>query len=153
MSEFKEEHNSPPAGGECLCCFGDLDETCYVEYKASEMGAWLPSKFCEMCVQHLLSTLFKKYKDSLANSTCQAEMRRLVESGPPVNLKDTTALPCEEDSDNKNGEVHSLWYMSDGKVHSAQLEGALVGAEREAYWQEIKAFHDPSKPDEDKEKG
>ena len=50
-----------------------------------------------------------------------------------------------------NGEVHSLWYMSDGLEHSAQLEGSLTGKDRDRYWDEQKAFYIVDEADEDVE--
>jgi len=93
-----EDHGTPGTE-ECMACYGDLDKDCYVEYKSVIDGPWLPAKFCEMCVSYLITTQFNKYKDSLANTKCKAEMRRLVEAGPPVNVYDKTALPCEGDGD------------------------------------------------------
>ena len=152
-----------------MACYGDLDKDCYVEYKSVLDGPWLPAKFCEMCVSYLITTQFNKYKDSLANTKCKAEMRRLVEAGPPVNVYDKTALPCESESEgkgeekdststststtkdtSKNGEVVALWFMSDGKEHSPKLSGSLVGEARNAYWAEVKAFYSADEPDEDK---
>jgi len=132
-----------------MCCFGDLDKDCYVEYKATTDGPWLASKFCETCVGYLLTSQFQKYKDSLANTKCKAEMRRLVEAGPPVNVFDKNALPCENDT--KNGEVAVLWYSSDGQEHSAKLEGSLEGEERAKYWEEIKKFYSAEEPEDEQE--
>lgn len=154
MSESSsDESHGSPAGLECMCCFGDIDASCYVEYKAVAEGKWLRSKFCEICVTYLLKSQFQKYKDTLAKSKCQAEMRRMVTAGPPVNVKDAVALPCGEDEgvigDSHNGEVHSLWYSSDGEVHSAKLEGSLEGDARERYWQEIREFYVVDSKDDD----
>lgn len=101
-----------------------------------------------MCIEHLLKTQWGAYRTALEKTNCkvcfrkldfcefsvistafslsccghQAEQRRLLARGPPINISDAKALPCPD-----NGEVHSLWYMSDGQDHSAKLEGSLTG--------------------------
>ena len=62
------------------------------------------------------------YTTSLAKTTCKAEQRRLLQKGPPINISDARALECPD-----GGEVHSLWYCSDGLEHSAKLEGSFEG--------------------------
>ena len=65
------------------------------------------------------------YTTSLAKTTCKAEQRRLLQKGPPINISDARALECPD-----GGEVHSLWYCSDGLEHSAKLEGSFEGEVR-----------------------
>ncbi|CAM9518795.1 unnamed protein product, partial [Phaeothamnion confervicola] len=103
----------------------------------------MPSQFCETCVLHLLSTQWNKYCDDLAKATCKAEQRRLLGRGPPVMLRDKTALPCKDD-----GEVHSLWFASSDKEQSAKLVGSLEGTERQVWWDEKLAFQfdEPDEP-------
>lgn len=158
MSEFS--HQTPADGLTCMSCWDDIDSTSYVEYRASSSSAWKGAGFCETCITYLMKSQWDIYTNSLAKTTCKAEQRRLLErsvacftlfcfwrlnsffcfwmnfSGPPINLKDATALECPG-----GGEVHSLWYMSDGQEHSAKLDGSLVGEEREKYWSEQKSFY------------
>ena len=128
-------HGEAESGSTCGCCWEDLSAANYVEYRASAESQWLPSKFCEDCVGILLASQFDQYRKSLSTTTCKAEQRRLLEAGPPINLKDKTALPTPDD-----GEVYSLWYASDGCEHSAKLEGSLEGEERKKFWDEQKDF-------------
>lgn len=122
-------HGSPAEGMSCACCWDDITGENYVEYlpyPSSENNhhpTWLPSGFCQTCLQHLLKTQFSLWTESLAKSTCLAEQRRLLRRGPPVNVRDDKALPCPN-----NEEVHKLWYSSTGSEHSAKLEGSLEGA-------------------------
>ena len=58
-------------------------------------------------------------------------------------------MPCPDGTEKGNAEVHSLWYNADGEEHSAQLVGALIGEERQKYWDEQKAFYIADEPDED----
>ena len=83
---------------------------------------WLPSGFCQVCIVYLQQQQWPTYVAALSSTTCKAEQRRLLKSGPPINLKDSKALPCPDD-----GEIFSLWFMSDGLERSAKLEGSLVG--------------------------
>jgi hypothetical protein len=120
-------HSTPADGSSCMCCWDDLDESSYVEYRSSSDGPWKPSGYCMNCIQQLIKTQWLAYKTSLEKTNCKAEQRRLLSRGPPVNLSDAKALPCPESD---NGEVHSLWFMSDGEEHSAKLEGSLIGEVR-----------------------
>ncbi|CAM9894947.1 unnamed protein product [Discosporangium mesarthrocarpum] len=128
---------------ECLCCYDDITDSNYVEYRTGEGRRstknlhvpWQPALFCEECIGRLLQSQWGKYVEGLAKSTCKAEQRRMLMNGPPINISDPTALPCPE------GElVHSLWYASDKEVHSAKLVGSLEGEERQIWWDEKLAF-------------
>ena len=69
------------------------------------------------------------------NADCAAAWRRVVELGPPVNLRDPKAFPCP----GGDGEVHSLWYMQDGAVHPAKLHGCVALEESHARARDIVA--------------
>jgi len=142
-------HGSPSEGAECMSCMCDMDSSNYVEYRSSESSLWLVSKFCSDCCSHLQKIQFNQYEERLKKTTCQAEMRRLVEGGPPINLFDKTALPCDDDPSNSRGEVHSLWFSSDGQEHSAKLEGSLEGDARANFIVEIGKFYITTMPDEE----
>eukprot|EP00598_Pedospumella_elongata_P000672 CAMPEP_0184966628 /NCGR_PEP_ID=MMETSP1098-20130426/247_1 /TAXON_ID=89044 /ORGANISM="Spumella elongata, Strain CCAP 955/1" /LENGTH=155 /DNA_ID=CAMNT_0027487937 /DNA_START=25 /DNA_END=492 /DNA_ORIENTATION=+ len=137
-------HLTPLAGATCMSCWDDVDSSNYVEYKATETADWAPSGFCETCVAYLLKAQWEIYTSALAKTTCKAEQRRLLKAGPPVNLKDATAFPTPD-----NGEVYSLWYMSDGLEHSAKLEGSLIGEERTKYWIEQTQFYAEEEPEDE----
>lgn len=128
-------HASPEPGTACASCWDDLAAESYVEFQAAEGGPWLPSKYCSTCVDYLLRTQWSVYTTALAKVTCKAEQRRLLERGPPINLRDPTALPCPDD-----GEVYALWFMGGNEIRSAKLEGSLVGEERRKYWDEQLSF-------------
>ena len=106
----------------CQCCWDDIDNTNYVEYLPYDSIQWLSSGYCMNCCDHLLSTQYELYVNSLAKTTCKAEQRRLIQRGPPINLKDSKALPCPDDK-----EVYMLWYISDEQERSAKLTGSLTG--------------------------
>mmetsp|Transcript_35398 Transcript_35398/g.36065 ORF Transcript_35398/g.36065 Transcript_35398/m.36065 type:complete len:174 (+) Transcript_35398:180-701(+) len=149
MSEaVKETHGKPIVDSTCMSCWEELIDENYVEYKSSEDSPWQPSSFCSLCINHLLATQWNAFTTRLATTNCKAEARRMIERGPPINIRDPTALPCPED-----GEVHSLWIMATGEVQSAKLEGSYVGEERQKYWDEMRAFHIEDENDDDKEDG
>lgn len=105
-----------------MSCWDDVTPESYVEYKSSAESEWKPSGFCQTCINFLLNSQWDIYTSALAKSTCKAEQRRLLQHGPPINIKDAKALECPD-----GGEVFSLWFMSDGLEHSAKLKGSLVG--------------------------
>ena len=111
-----------PVDTSCSCCWDDIDASNYVEYKSSPDSEWFPSGFCVNCIQHLIDAQWDTYVNGLAKTTCKAEQRRLLQRGPPINVRDPKALACPED-----GEVHLLWFMNDGLEHSAKLTGSLEG--------------------------
>lgn len=118
---------SAPTGQECACCMEDISAENFVEYlpfphEENPTPTWLPSLFCQTCVEYLLATQFKNFQDSWAKTTCKAEQRRLVTRGPPINLRDDKAMPCPGKVD-----IHTLWYMSDGEEREAKLLNSLEG--------------------------
>jgi hypothetical protein len=122
-------------------------------------------------VSHLLKTSWQKYLKGVEQADCQATLNRLIAGqreivfwgvdcalsvvvcpgGPPINLVDATGLPCppagSSDPASESGAVHQFWHESDGKEHSAKLEGSLTGEARMAWWSERKVFmQDSSAP-------
>lgn len=134
-------HGSPVEGSSCACCWDDITSENYVEYRSFDSSSahsslqWLPSGYCQACVEQLIKTQWYTYVSSIEKSTCRAEMKRLLARGPPVNVRDPKAMPCPDER-----EVAELWYISDGAVHDAKLEGSLTGEAREAFWKEKLEF-------------
>ena len=87
-------------------------------------------------VRQLLDTQFQQYIDRVKKTDCQAELRRLLKTGPPIYVSDKHAFPLEENDTN----VHKLWFALDGKERSAKLKGAVEGEERDALWKELNEF-------------
>ena len=146
---MSEEHGIPLEGSTCMSCWEDMNNEIYVEYRSSIDSQWKPSGYCKMCIEMLIDSQWDTYVNGLANVKCKAEQRRMLQAGPPINLKDKTALPCPDDS-----EIHSLWYMIDNNEHSAKLKGSLEGEERQKYWEEQKKFYivdEEEKQEESKE--
>mmetsp|Transcript_3314 Transcript_3314/g.4663 ORF Transcript_3314/g.4663 Transcript_3314/m.4663 type:complete len:165 (+) Transcript_3314:40-534(+) len=130
-----EGHSEPVDGAECMCCYDDITAENYIEYKASNDGEWLAASFCQTCIEQLLSNQYHIWVNKLETSNCKAEQRRMLSTGPPINISDKTALPCPDD-----GEVYMLWYSSDKAEHSAKLDGSLEGEARQKWWDDKKEF-------------
>ena len=79
---------------------------------------------------------FHQFVERVKTTDCQAELRRLLAAGPPVYVSDPNGFPLPE------GDTHviQLWYASDNRERSAKLEGAVDGEEREALWNQLRAF-------------
>eukprot|EP01035_Chromulina_nebulosa_P019634 gene19634-25545_t len=142
-------HKEPIDGSSCMCCWDDISSTNYVEYTTTSdtnEEIWQPSGYCSSCIEVLLQSQWKNYITGLEKATCRAEMRRLLEKGPPIYISDSKALPCPENSD-----VKSLWFKVDGSIKSSKLEGALEGQERLDFWNEKMNFF-PDNENDDEEK-
>ena len=117
----------------------EIDESNYVEYQTSPSMKWAPALFCAEVIEHALANQYKSYMERMQKSDCKAEIKRLLEAGPPVWVADKHGMPLPE------GETHvcRLWFMKDNREVSAMLEGAVDGAERQALWDELAAFLGP----------
>jgi hypothetical protein len=76
---------------------------------------------------------------------CQAELRRLLEKGPPIYITDKHGLPLDNDGNNSNDNdndeyIINLWYASDDQHRSAKLKGAKEGEEWSKLWNELNKF-------------
>ena len=84
----------------------------------------------------LLDTQFEQYINRVKKTDCQAELRRLLENGPPIYIYDKHGLPLEDGDEY----ILNLWYASDGQERSAKLRGSKEGVERQILWDELKKF-------------
>jgi len=149
------QHGKPTEGMCCLCTMEDITEEDqnYVEFQSYPSMKWQPAQF-ELCVvQQLIDTQFQQYVDRVKKTDCQAELRRLLASGPPIYVSDKVALPLAEEETDTH--VCKLWFAMDGQERSAKLKGAVEGEEREKLWKELKEFiivEGKEEGDEDDEK-
>jgi hypothetical protein len=120
-----------------------------VEYQCYPSLKWKPSLFEASVIQQLLNTQFQNYLTRVKSTDCQAELKRLLKSGPPIYISDKHGLPLDEEGNDEEGggvgcggdtHVCKLWFASDGKERSAKLTNAVEGVERERLWQELKEF-------------
>ena len=89
----------------------------------SPTGKWRPCLYGAEMIEGLRTSQYKNYMERIQKSDCKAEMKRLMERGPPVWVTDKHACPLEE------GETHvcKLWFMSDNQS-LGMLEGACCSA-------------------------
>jgi len=108
----------------------------YVEYQTHPSMLWYPCHYEKSVVENLLNTQFHDYVEKVRTTDCQAELRRLLATGPPIYISDKHAMPIPE------GEAHicNLWYAGDNTEKSAKLEGAVEGEDRNKLWAELKSF-------------
>jgi hypothetical protein len=108
-----------------------------VEYETYPSMEWHPAKYEESVIRQLLKDQFPTFVNKVKTTDCQAELRRLLATGPPIYISDKHALPLPE-----NGDTHicNLWFSSDNQERSAKLEGALEGEERQQLWNDLNQF-------------
>jgi hypothetical protein len=131
-----------PDGWECVVTMEEITEQNYVEYQCFPSLQWKSSKMEQCVIEELLRTQFHTYLQRVQRSDCQAELRRLLQSGPPIYLSDPIGLPLkkEEEEDEVDTHIVQLWYASDGQIRSAKLQNAVEGQEREELWKELNSF-------------
>jgi len=137
-NDLNDEHGKPSDGMCCLCTYEDISEEAgnYVEYQSYPSMKWSPALFEREIVESLVNSQFEKYVETVKKSDCQAELRRLLDQGPPIYVSDKVALPLPEGDEY----VMKLWFAHDGKERSAKLKGALEGKERDNLWNELKLY-------------
>lgn len=138
QEEEEQQHGPPPEGLECLVTMEDIDESNYVEYQCHPSLAWKPALMEQSVVERLLQTQFHTYIERVKKTDCQAELRRLLATGPPIYVSDPHALPIAEEIGDTH--VSKLWFASDQTERSAKLDGAVEGDERDALWNELREF-------------
>jgi hypothetical protein len=94
LSLCMAQHARP--SGDCLVCYEELTDDTYAEYRVSAASPWLPAKFCTDCIQTVLDTKFDAYINGVANSTCEAELKRYMIKGPPIYIEDPTGFPVQD---------------------------------------------------------
>ena len=128
-------HQSPPEGATCAALWEDINDTNYCEYQTSA-GKWHPCVYCEEVVREMQDTQFENYKKNVEKSTCKAQMRSLVQAGPPIWISDQ-AMPV----DNEDEYIAKLWFSSTKSTVSAKLKGALESKERDQLWNRYMEFY------------
>lgn len=84
----------------------------------------------------VLSSQFEQYVDRVKKTDCQAELGRLLKSGPPIYISDKHGFPLDD------GDTHvtKLWFARDEREVPAKLRGAPEGDERQKLWDELNQF-------------
>ena len=81
----------------------------------------------------------------MQQADCQAALKRVLEAGPPLYVKDAHGLPLED------GETHvcALWFQTDKLERSSRLEGAPADdAARQTQWDELREVYGAMLADE-----
>ena len=84
----------------------------------------------------MLENQFDQYTERVKKTDCQAELRRLLEKGPPIYISDQHGFALDDDEEY----VIKLWFASDGKERSAKLKNALEGEARQELWESLNKF-------------
>jgi hypothetical protein len=165
--QSQQQHEAPPEGWECLVTYEDITAENYVEYQGYPSLRWRPARMEQSVVEQLLQTQFHTYIERVKKTDCQAELKRLLASGPPIFVSDAQGLPlADKEAEGDNGgstnddgtaaasatttagddgttedtHIVQLWFASDNQERSAKLDGAVEGPERERLWQELRQF-------------
>lgn len=129
-------HQKPQEGMTCLVTYEDINEDNYVEYQVFPSMKWKPALFEQCVIEEMLNQMFQQYIDRVKKTDCQAELRRLLEKGPPIYISDAHGLPLDEGDDY----IINLWFLSDNSIRSAKLNGSKDGQERLSLWEELNHF-------------
>ena len=117
----------------CQCCFDEItEEDNMVKYQINQNPEWLISNYCETCVDYLQNKSWKIFTDSVEKADCRKALQKILEVGPPINLRDRAGFPNPNDN-NLLTEIDKLYYCSEKKEKSAKVIGSLIGVEREKY--------------------
>ena len=71
----------------------DITEENYVEYQIYPSYEWKSSLLSQPIIEMLLQTQFQTYMERIQASDCQAELKRLLQQGPPIYISDPYGLP------------------------------------------------------------
>jgi hypothetical protein len=121
MSNVNIEENV----GDCVVCIEELTESTTVVYQDKKDSDWKKCVYCDACVKSMLDTKWEIFMQSLKKIDCEPAFKRIVASGPPINLRDS-ALPCDNDAK----EVYM--FKCNGEVFSAKLKESYIGEKRDA---------------------
>lgn len=114
-----------------MCCFDTFTE---VKYKDAPNGQWMDSKYCSSCIQHLIDTQWETYTDNIKTEKCKVALKRLIDTGPPINLRDSLVFPCS----NERNEVYE--FLINGEIFSAKVKCPLSDEELTEYCNELRRF-------------
>ena len=117
---------------DCKACLSEIDADNYVLYMDNPDADWKSCGYCVECVEHILAEGWKSFYHQVVAADCLAALSRLLSKPPPINFRDTLAVPC----DNPTGEVYQFLFR--GAPQSAKLDGSLTGVERDQWFNEMK---------------
>lgn len=127
---------------ECASCLGDLTNDVSVTYQDNENSEWKECVFCKTCIDYMLETKWSDFMASLKKINCKAEFKRIVMSGPPINLRDNS-IQCS----NESKEVYK--FKCDNEEFSAKLKDSFVGSVRDELCERLKEIFESLQSDSD----
>ena len=110
-----------------------------VKYQINNNTTWHLSNYCESCVYYLLNTSWKIYTDQVKQADCKKALQKLIDVGPPINLRDRVGFPNPLDK-TKLTEIDNLMFLKNKKIISAKLKDSLSGEKRTEYIKFFKNF-------------
>tara|TARA_B100001094_G_C18126031_1_gene769515 strand:- start:384 stop:770 length:387 start_codon:yes stop_codon:yes gene_type:complete len=116
---------------DCKSCFEDLTKINKVYYRINNKKNWLESKYCCNCVTYLQNTAWKIFTDQVTKADCKKALKKILDVGPPINLRDKNGFPDPIDN-TKLTEIDELLFY-DNIIKPAKLKDSLVGQERINY--------------------
>jgi len=116
----------------CQCCFEDITNENMVKYQINNNSVWLTSNYCETCVDFLQEKSWKIFTDQVEKADCKKALQKILEVGPPINLRDKSGFPNPLDT-NLLTEIDKLLICRENKEKSAKLTGSLTGEKRKQY--------------------
>lgn len=145
MSNQNSETEEYP---DCLACICPIEPELYSEFRYHQDQEWIPSRYCWDCIQYLLKTKWQDYCNGIAKADCATALDRLIENGPPTNLRDPVGFYDPEPSRheeiqpgmfrNKDTSLEVFEFRYCQNVLSAKLDGSLTGQSRLDWWDELK---------------
>ena len=96
---------------DCACCFEDIDIK--IKYRDRPEGEWKECPYCKECILYMKEHQFLDYVKQVEQETCEKSLKRLIEMGPPLKVREPVLLPCE----NKTDEVYEFDCFSSNLEH------------------------------------
>ena len=107
---------------DCALCF----ENKIIKYHIDEDKDFI---YCYNCVLYLKDNQWYNYIKDL-KTDCQASLKRSIEIGPPVNVRDFAV---------ENGKEID-YFIDNNKMISAKLKNSFDVEKRDAFWTDLKQF-------------
>ena len=124
---------------ECKSCFDDINDVNKVQYRINQTKKWYNSNYCETCVTYLLNISWTIFTEQVEKADCKKALAKILEVGPPINLRDKTGFPNPNNSTLLT-EIDELFFCSKKKIIDAKLKGSLIGNKRTEYIQFLQNF-------------
>lgn len=113
---------------ECISCLDSIQETNY--YRTSDDSEWIITPYCTECISWMIENQWDDYVETIKKETCKKTLRRMLEKGPPLYVKEPITMPC----DNHDGIYQ---FKLDGEIVSGELKDHYVGDQLEKYRKEL----------------